>query len=112
MPTSSSTSKKDLARKSSTHSLIGSARFAELVGFLLVIPGLLVLCSLVSYFPRDPSFDTSGSAPGAIHNWIGLIGAYGADVFGQMLGWVAYLIPLALFLAGVRLIWAKSLEAQ
>ncbi|HEV2247411.1 MAG TPA: DNA translocase FtsK 4TM domain-containing protein, partial [Terriglobia bacterium] len=70
MPTSSSTSK---AKGSSSHPLIGSARFSELVGFLLVILGLLVLCSLVSYFPSDPSFDTSGGASGGIHNWIGLI---------------------------------------
>jgi DNA segregation ATPase FtsK/SpoIIIE, S-DNA-T family len=111
MPTSSSTSKRDLAKRSSTHSLFGSPRFAELVGFLLLILGLLVLCSLVSYFPRDPSLDTSGSAPGVIHNWIGVIGAYGADVLEQLLGWVAYLIPLALFFVGVRLVWTKSLEA-
>src|SRR5690348_5570006 len=108
MPTSSSMSK---AKGASSHPLIGSARFSELVGFLLVILGLLVLCSLVSYFPSDPSFDTSGSAPGGIHNWIGLIGAYGADVLGQLLGWAAYLVPLALFFSGSRLIWRKSLEA-
>ncbi|HET9179569.1 MAG TPA: DNA translocase FtsK [Terriglobia bacterium] len=111
MPTSSSASKKDHAKGSSSHPLIGSARFSELVGFLLVILGLLALCSLVSYFPRDPSLDTSGGASGAIHNWIGLIGAYGADVLEQLLGWTAYLVPLALFFAGVRLVWRKSLEA-
>jgi S-DNA-T family DNA segregation ATPase FtsK/SpoIIIE len=111
MPTSSSTAKRDLSKRSSSHSLIGSARFAELVGFLLLILGLLVLCSLLSYFPRDPSLDTSSNAAGAIHNWIGLIGAYGADVLGQMLGWVAFLIPVALFFVGFRLIRTKPLEA-
>jgi S-DNA-T family DNA segregation ATPase FtsK/SpoIIIE len=81
------------------------------VGFLLLILGVLVLCSLVSYFPRDPSLDTAGNTAGVIHNWIGLVGAYGADVLEQLLGWVAYLIPLALFFVGVRLIRVKPLEA-
>jgi S-DNA-T family DNA segregation ATPase FtsK/SpoIIIE len=111
MPTSSSTSKRDLSKRSSGHLLTGSERLSELVGFLLLILGLLVLCSLVSYFPRDPSFDTSGSAVGAVHNWIGLIGAYGADVLEQLLGWVAYLVPVAFFFLGFRLIRTKSLEA-
>ncbi|HEX5411369.1 MAG TPA: DNA translocase FtsK [Terriglobia bacterium] len=111
MPTASSASKRDHAKGSFSHSLIGSARFSELTGFLLVILGLLALCSLVSYFPSDPSFDSSGSAPVAVHNWIGLIGSYGADVLEQLLGWVAYLIPLALFFAGIKLIRRKSLEA-
>jgi DNA segregation ATPase FtsK/SpoIIIE, S-DNA-T family len=111
MPTSSSTSKRDLSKRSSSHSLVGSARLSELVGFLLVILGVLVLCSLVSYFPRDPSFDTSGNAVGVIHNWIGLIGAYGADSLEQLLGWAAYLIPVAFFVVGVRLVRTKVLEA-
>ena len=111
MPTSSLTARKGLSKTSSGHPLAGSARLSELVGFLLLILGLLVLCSLVSYFPRDPSFDTSGSAAGAIHNWIGLVGAYGADVLQQLLGWVAFLIPVALFFVGIRLIRTKPLEA-
>ena len=111
MPTSSSTAKRDLSKGSSGHSLLGSGRFSELVGFLLLILGLLILCSLISYFPRDPSLDASGNSAGVIHNWIGLVGAYGADVLAQLLGWVAYLIPLALFFFGIRLIRTKPLEA-
>jgi S-DNA-T family DNA segregation ATPase FtsK/SpoIIIE len=90
---------------------LGSERLAELVGFLLLILGLLVLCSLVSYFPRDPSLDSSGQAAGAIHNWIGLIGAYGADFLQQLLGWSAYVIPISLFVVGFRLIRIRPLQA-
>ena len=111
MPTSSSTSKRDLSARSSGHALKGSERLAELVGFLLLILGLLVLCSLVSYFPRDPSLDSSGQAAGAIHNWIGLIGAYGADLLQQLLGWSAYVIPVSLFVVGFRLVRTRPLEA-
>ncbi|MGA8182883.1 MAG: DNA translocase FtsK [Terriglobia bacterium] len=111
MPTSSSTAKRDLSRKSSSPSLMGSKRFAELVGFLLLILGLLVLCSLVSYFPRDPSLNTSGQAAGVIHNWIGLMGAYGADFLEQLLGWSAFLVPVSLFFVGYRLIRTRPLES-
>jgi DNA segregation ATPase FtsK/SpoIIIE, S-DNA-T family len=111
MPNSSSSPKRDYSKRASSHSLAGSDRFAELVGFLLLIVGLLTLFSLVSYFPRDPSLDSSGNSAGAIHNWIGLVGAYGADALDQLLGWVAYLIPVALFFFGFRLIRTKSLEA-
>ncbi len=111
MPTSFSSAKKDLSKRSSGYPLAGSERLYELVGFLLLILGLLVLCSLLSYFPRDPSLDTSSKAAGAIHNWIGLVGAYGADVLEQLLGWVAYLIPVAFFFVGVRLIRIRPLEA-
>ncbi len=105
MPTSSSTT-----RRTSEHRLARSERLSELVGFLLLILGLLVLCSLVSYFPRDPSFDTSGAA-GTVHNWIGLVGAYGADFLEQLLGWTSYVVPVALFFVGVRLIRVQPLEA-
>jgi len=111
MPTSSSAAKKDPSRSSSTHSLIGSERLAELVGFLLLILGLLVLCSLVSYSPADPSWDASGQAAGVIHNWIGLMGAYGADFLEQLLGWPAFVIPVSLFFVGFRLIRTRPLEA-
>ena len=111
MPTSSSTAKKDLSKRSSGHPLIGSDRFSELLGFLMLILGLLILCSLVSFFPQDPSLDTSGTSVGVIHNWIGLVGAYGADALDQVLGWMSYLIPTVLFFVGIRLVRRKSLEA-
>jgi len=91
--------------------LLGSDRFSELVGFLFLILGLLILCSLVSYFPQDPSLDTSGTSVGVIHNWIGLVGSYGADALDQLLGWMSYLIPTALFFVGIRLVRRKPLEA-
>ncbi|MEJ2009413.1 MAG: DNA translocase FtsK 4TM domain-containing protein, partial [Acidobacteriota bacterium] len=91
--------------------MLGSDRFSELVGFLFLILGLLILCSLISYFPQDPSLDTSGASVGVIHNWIGLVGSYGADALDQILGWMSYLIPTALFFVGIRLIRRKPLEA-
>ena len=75
--------------------LLDSRRLAELVGFLLSVAGLLTALSLISYLPRDPSFHSNGPAGVAIHNSIGLVGAYGADLRFQGSGWVAGLRPLA-----------------
>ncbi len=88
----------------------GEERRRELVGFLLVVSGILILFSLLSYFPRDPSFDTSGAAAN-IHNLIGIAGAYTADAVDQLFGWVAYLIPAGLIFLGVGFIRTRPFEA-
>src|SRR6516225_6960846 len=79
-------------------------RRSELIGFLLSVLGLLILLSLVSYQPLDPSLNSSAAAWPAVHNWIGLVGSYLADVLYQALGWVAYLVPTLLFIFGVGLL--------
>ena len=85
-------------------------RLTELTGFLLSVLGLLILLSLASYLPWDPSLDTTPIAPSA-RNWIGLWGSYTADALFQALGWVAYVIPLMLFVVGVRLLSGRTFDA-
>ncbi len=85
-------------------------RLTELTGFLLSVLGLLILLSLASYLPWDPSLDTTPIAPSA-RNWIGLWGSYTADALFQALGWVAYLIPLILFVVGIRLLRGRTFDA-
>ncbi|MBI2955678.1 MAG: DNA translocase FtsK 4TM domain-containing protein [Acidobacteria bacterium] len=72
-------------------------RLNELVGFLWLVAALLVGLSLVSYSPLDPSLNTAAppQSPPA-QNWIGIVGAYLADVLLQALGWVAFLLPVVL----------------
>jgi S-DNA-T family DNA segregation ATPase FtsK/SpoIIIE len=86
-------------------------RLSELIGFLLDVAGLLILFSLASYLPQDPSLHTSTLEGSTIHNWIGLVGAFGADLLYQALGWVAYLVPLALFVMGTRWLLGRPFEA-
>jgi len=95
----------------SKSSLLGPRRLCELTGFLLGVAGLLLLLSLASYLPGDPSLHTSTVEGPTVHNWIGLVGAYAADLLYQALGWVAYLVPLTLFVVGTRLLLGRSFEA-
>ena len=89
---------------------LDARRLSELIGFLLAVTGLLALLSLASYLPLDPSLDTAAADTG-VHNWIGPAGAYAADMLFQGFGWAAYLIPLALLVAGTRLLLVRPFTA-
>jgi S-DNA-T family DNA segregation ATPase FtsK/SpoIIIE len=92
-------------------SLLDNKRFSEFIGFLLAVAGLLFALSLASYLAQDPSFDTSTVAGAATRNWIGPVGSYVADLLYQGFGWVAYLLPITLFVLGIRLLLFQRLEA-
>ena len=95
----------------SKHALLESRRLSELLGLLTGVAGLLILLSLASYLPQDPSLNTSVDAGAIPHNWIGPVGAYAADALFQAFGWVAFLIPLALLVLGVRWLLVRPFEA-
>ena len=62
-------------------------RLNELIGFLCLTLAVLIALALISYSPRDASFNVSAraSGDGPVRNWIGPAGAYGSDLFFQML---------------------------
>src|SRR5438128_4023449 len=101
----------DASRKPPKPRLLGSRRLSELFGFLFCVAGLLLLLSLGSYLPFDPSLDTSSHFANDIHNWIGPAGSYTADVLFQALGWAAYLIPLVLFSVGIEKLRARPIAS-
>ncbi|MGQ9618211.1 MAG: DNA translocase FtsK [Candidatus Aminicenantia bacterium] len=70
---------------------------------------LLILLSIVSYDPLDPSFFTQGTSQ-KINNFIGIIGAYFSDFLIQIFGINSFLIPLVLFLIGKDL-WRGKIES-
>jgi len=83
-------------------------RLNELIGFLGVTIAILIALALLSYSPHDPSFNVSADSPDvhAARNWIGVVGAYGADLFFQGFGYAAFLLPVGIFLLGYR--WFRS----
>ncbi len=83
-------------------------RLNELIGFLALVFAVLFLLALVSYSPLDPSLNTAAMPlPGRpAHNWIGVVGAYTADVALQVFGVAVFLVPA--FLAMYALSWFRS----
>ncbi|HSE47931.1 MAG TPA: DNA translocase FtsK 4TM domain-containing protein, partial [Terriglobales bacterium] len=84
-------------------------RFNELIGFLLMVAAVLLLLSLVSYSPEDPSLNTASSLGGASHpakNWIGVAGAHVADLLLQFWGVTVFLLPVMFGMLALR--WWRS----
>jgi S-DNA-T family DNA segregation ATPase FtsK/SpoIIIE len=72
---------------------------------------LLILLSLASYLPEDPSLNTAVATGTVPHNWIGPAGALVADGLFQFFGWVAFLLPLALLVVGTRWLLVRPFDA-
>ena len=88
----------------------GNRRLNELVGFVCLAASAILLLSLLSYNPHDPSWNVAGpglSAAGATaHNWIGPFGAYLSDFLYQACGFAAFLLPVGFGVFGLR--WFRS----
>jgi len=81
------------------------SRLTEAAGVLLLIAGLLIWLSLVSYHPDDPSWNT---AAGSVHskNLIGPAGACLADLFLQLFGVLSFALPVVLVILAWN--WVRS----
>ena len=90
-------------------------RLNELIGFLCLTLAILMALALISYSPRDASFNVSAAPTDAAHparNWIGPVGAYGADLLFQVFGYAAFLLPMALMVVGWRWLRSRALDSQ
>jgi len=87
-------------------------RLNELIGFLLCVSALLLLLALVSYSPLDPSWNSASVLTGshAARNWIGVVGAYTADLTLQIFGVGAFLLVIFPATLGAR--WFRSSQVQ
>jgi S-DNA-T family DNA segregation ATPase FtsK/SpoIIIE len=90
----------------------GNRRLNELVGFLLCVSALLLFLALASYSPLDPSLNSASVLTGAhaARNWIGVVGAFVADLTLQCFGIAAFLLPVFPAVLGVR--WFASRKIQ
>lgn len=78
------------------------------LGLVLLLLSTLALLALATYHASDPSLNTATDAvgPHAVHNWIGLFGAYLSDLLLQSLGITAFFLPL--WLTGIGWTWMRS----
>ena len=86
------------ARAASRFSSAVSRGLRESAIIAMAIVALVLFMALVSYSPDDPGFSYTGNAT-AVHNRIGVIGAWLADVLFFLFGRPAFLFPLMLFVA-------------
>ncbi len=92
-----------------------SKRLNELIGFLFFVSAIVLALCLVSYSPLDPSLNTA-VAPAAdgqplAQNWIGIVGAYGADILLQALGWVAFGLPILMLVLAWKWFRSSAIES-
>jgi S-DNA-T family DNA segregation ATPase FtsK/SpoIIIE len=78
------------------------------LGLMLSLVSVLLILALATYHPADPSMNTATDAtlPRAIHNWIGLFGAWLSDLMLQSIGVTAFLLPV--WLGSVGWSWMRS----
>ena len=84
-------------------------RLAETLGFALLLASLLLLLMLLTYDPRDASFNTAVDA--APHNFLGQDGAILADLAWQSLGLAGFLIPTLLLVWSFRLLLNRPVRS-
>src|SRR6266567_2017777 len=90
----------------------GNRRLNELVGFLMCVSALLLFLALASYSPLDPSWNSASVLTGshAARNWIGVVGAFTADMMLQFFGIGAFLLVIFPAMLGAR--WFRSMKVQ
>ena len=86
-------------------------RLNEIIGLTTLVAAGLLLLSLATYTPTDPSLNTVGGTAltHPAHNWAGIVGAYFSDATLQLIGVAAFLVPLALIRLGIC--WMRSRPA-
>ena len=84
-------------------------RLMEAAGFALVAVGGLLAAALVTFTPADPSFNTAADGP--VHNFVGVGGAYAADLLLQSTGLAGGLLSLVLAVWGWRLVVHRELRS-
>ena len=83
----------------------------EIAGLVWMAVGIFLLLSLISFNNNDPSFNNN-LAPESIYNFCGKVGAYVSDLFYQVIGLPALIIPFACLLFAWRLLKFRDLHPR
>ena len=79
----------------------GINRVIEILGIGILVIGLFLLISLLSFWPDDPNFIFPENKP--IVNILGFYGSFTADLMFQSFGRIALLIPFSFILTGINI---------
>lgn len=85
-------------------------RVTDFSGAALMGSGAALALMLMSFDPKDPSFNTVSSG-GAVHNMFGSFGAHVSDMLLQTLGMSSYFFAIAFMVWGLRIFRRKPLVA-
>jgi S-DNA-T family DNA segregation ATPase FtsK/SpoIIIE len=82
-------------------------RVIEIFGVGVIIIGILLLASLISFSPDDPNFIFPDNTD--IKNVLGFRGSFTADIIFQSFGVIALLIPFSLIMCGLNIFLNKKI---
>jgi S-DNA-T family DNA segregation ATPase FtsK/SpoIIIE len=90
----------------------GIYRFILKEGLVIVLAliGIFFLIALSTHNKNDPGWTYTGNGE-AINNYAGMVGAWLADVFFNLFGYLAFVLPILLFIQAYRT-FKKELDFQ
>ena len=88
-----------------------SRRTSEFSGVALFGASLVWLIALVTYEPTDPVWFFTAGATNTPANFVGLVGAFVAEVSYQLLGYTSFLVPAILGVLGWNFFWCRTVDA-
>ena len=88
-----------------------SRRTSEFAGVALFGASLIWLIALVTYEPTDPVWFFTVGTGHTPSNFVGLVGAFVAEVSFQLLGYTSFLVPAILGVLGWNYFWCRTVDA-
>jgi len=82
-------------------------RLKEIVGFIVLIAGILTFLALLTYSAEDPNFIFPDNTE--IKNLLGFKGSFTSDLLLQSFGLAAFFLPFTLFFTGINIILRKEI---
>ena len=84
-------------------------RLTDTAGGVFAASGVMLCLALASYHAKDPSLNTATTADIPVQNFLGIPGAYTADLLLQTLGLAAWTLAIAFTVWGYRILRRKPI---
>ncbi len=88
-----------------------SRRVSEFVGVALFAAALFWIVALASFDPSDPVWYMKVGVVGDTANFAGRVGAFLAELSFQLVGYTAFVVPVALIVVGWNYFWCRAVDA-